>query len=34
MFPHVCEFEGRKVVARTKLNVGELGLNSKGTCTR
>ena len=28
MFPHVRDVKGRKVVERTKLNVGELGLRT------
>ena len=27
MFPHVRDVEGRKVIERTYLNVGELGLS-------
>ena len=28
MFPHVCDVKGRKVVERTLLNVGDLGLRT------
>ena len=28
MFPHVRDVEGRNVVVRTQLNVGELGLRT------